>query len=241
MVKVILLLCLVGLVFGAYIVDQPDAAAGYDAIINGYHSPIYGDWRVKNHGTYTIFGFSEQAYAWGWKYELAKYDLSTIPSGAIIDSAYLILSKQVSSGTVILYTAQILRDWGEGNKYEATATAGECSWNCYAFPNTWTIAGCQGVGTDRTAPLDSQIVAGDSPLKLNIINTTQAIIDAANNYGMVIYTIGTTNYWYGYSSDEAVASRRPKLEVWYHDVPVSIARKWRGYYDGENLRTWGIK
>ena len=231
MEKVILLLCLAGLVFGAYIVDQPDAARGKDAkgatsVPNrNFGADIYQSIQYPTQSTYIQFD-----------------TINAIPASAIIDSAKLTYTKGLgASGSAVLYTAPILRVWGEGIHDNAPATTGECSYNHYAYPSTWTIAGCKGVGTDRTAALDSQATtSAPATLVIVITNTVQAIIDAGYNYGMTHWYV-TSCYYYPYSSDYGTALKRPKLEVWYPDVPVLIAMKWRGYYDGENLRTWGIK
>jgi len=235
--KVILLLCLAGLVFGAYIVDQPDATRGYDACGFGPS----GAYNYKNMGVYVSVCFC--AGAGSQTFQAIQFDtLNAIPHTAIIDSAIITYTLWFQTSSSVVSTAQILTYWGEGVHNQTNATTGEMSWNCDSFPQTWTAGGCNGIGTDRTAVLDSQVLATpySNPTKIYVTATTQAIVSSGTNYGYY-QNAPSADQIFGSSSDNGTALKRPKLEVWYPDVPVLIAMKWRGYYDGKNLRTWGIK
>ena len=214
MVKVILLLCLVGLVFGAYIVDQPDAARGKDNYMD-MNNPSF------NNGARVYFSIG---YGLSRMRTLIQFDtLSIIPVSSIIDSAKITYIKgSTSAGSMLVQTACILRDWGEGNKIKSVARTGESSWNCWALPSTWTSGGCGGIGTDRTASLDSQVVSGDDPLVMYVTSCVQNIVTTGINYGIIHHnTTGiVTTRWWGFASDYAIALKRPKLEVWYPDVPA---------------------
>ena len=75
------------------------------------------------------------------QHPLLRFDFSSIPSGATITAATLYISvyRGVSNlgGTLSYYN--VLRDFVDT----------QATWNSYITGQTWTTAGCNGVGTDR--------------------------------------------------------------------------------------------
>ena len=89
-------------------------------------------------------GFSTQRRAF-IGVDLANY------IGVTVTNAKFSIYSTSAANLTDLYWYRILRQWGEGNKNGAVATTGEMSYNDYAVPNAWTVAGCDGAGTDRSA------------------------------------------------------------------------------------------
>lgn len=227
----LILLIVVGACVAGYIVDQPDAARGKDAFI----------WpRNVNYNMGTDLYVVLNASSFRETAQLIQFDtLNVIPSGSTIDSARITYKRFAASGSGIIYTSRMIQYWDEGNKDRTSASDGEMTWNCYSQPNTWQIAGAKGAN-DRSADLDSQAVAMDSPLIIDVTNTVQAIVDAGYNNGILHYMLPVGSYyWWGYTSDSPVASNRPKLEVWWTEPPPSDSKKqiylW---YDNDEEIIW---
>ena len=233
--KVILLLCLVGLVFAQpdSLVLQPDAADGCDTwLISG------GGYNDKNQGTHEYLVFNH-SFTYAPCLTLIRFDLSSIPSGATIDSAFIYYTILFYSDATILYTAAILRSWGEGNGRHALATSGESSWDCCRYDTTWGAGGCNLIGTDRTAYLDSQVVATSlSPLKTDVTYSTRYIMSSGNNYGYWQYAPSSIDAIFVASSDYGTAGPRPELKVYYRAEAPATGAKWREVVIDGKLQTW---
>ena len=210
MEKVILLLCLVGLVFGAYIVDQPNATRGKDNWMINHE----GD-RTTNQGSSTIIAIGSTASGVPLYTGLIEFDtLNSIPLGSIVDSAKITFYIYAAGGTEIYYCARGKRIWGE-----LTST-----FNTYDGVNNWTVGGAQGEGTDRYAPTDSFALTGSGYKTLDVTPTVQADVTAGTHRGWVWYIVNAGPYQFARSSDYGTALKRPKLEVWYPDVPATGAK-----------------
>jgi len=193
------------------VVLQPDASEGYDA-------------RLLRHVPDRNYGVEEQlgmmyysTYGGECNHTLIKFDLSEIVGP--VTSATLRYWKKLAAGTCNIYTHRLLRNWGEGIHNNQNATAGECSWNHYKHPNTWTTGGAWGIGTDVTDALDGPTIvdSNDSPIDIDVTDTIEEIRTAVNNYGLMQRTPGTAsiNRYHPYSSDWTTAAERPKLTVVY--------------------------
>ncbi len=193
------------------VVLQPDASEGYDARLLR-HVPD------RNYGVENQLGMMfYTTYGGECNHTLIKFDLSEILGP--VTSATLRYWKKMAVGTCNIYTHRLLRNWGEGIHNNQNATAGECSWNHYEHPNTWTTGGAWGIGTDITDSLDGPTIvnSGESPIDIDVTNTIEEIRTAANNYGLMQRTPGTAsiNRYHPYSSDLTTAAERPKLTVVY--------------------------
>ncbi len=120
---------------------------------------------------------------------LLYVDLSVYTNISVTDARF---GLDVSSGTYPIDTNMhnVLVAWGEGNKVNAAATDGECSWNHSEHPTTWNTAGCKGNGSDRAAtPVGSlQFTANNSDTHYAISNASVQgwIDDAVSNFGVLI-------------------------------------------------------
>ena len=221
--KVILLLCLAGLVF-----------AQSDSLILYSSSDCYANWYNPNtnyndqyHGLYVGYA----SYAIIVNSSFMDFDLSTFPSDAQVDSAFIYAIRFSSRGTFVMYAGRVLYTWSET---QLTATVRLTGVN-------WDSLMARSIGVDWI-PLDSQVVAGDVTLKFNATSTFNAINLAGVNYGIkfdALAVASSGDKWQGWGR-QAVLSKRPYAVI-YYTVMAATGAKWRGYYDGENLRTWGIK
>lgn len=235
MSRLIFILILAGACLGLdSLVLQPDATAGKD-------NYIFTTSPNNNRGANIYWS----CYGGPAKYhQLIQYDLSSIPAGAVIDSAYEIVSySSARTGTYVMLTSRLLREWNEGTSDNSLALVGESCWNYYYYnTGAWTTAGATGIGTDIASPTDSMVITATlDSLKIYVTSTVQAILSAGVNYGWLHWSqyTGTQVYWRGYSSDHTTASARPKLKV-YYTVPAAGGVKYRGAYIGNHLHIWRI-
>jgi RHS repeat-associated protein len=145
---------------------------------------------------------------------LITFDMSSIPSNAIINSAALILTYSADSSSVssTLTIYQLKRDWVES----------DASWTYYSTGNAWATAGASGstdVGTAvvGTASLSASPEIG-SPVLIALEKTRiQEMINGTvtNNGFLLKVDTSDTNKIGFYSSSTATASFRPKLVVEY--------------------------
>jgi len=226
--KVILLLCLVGLVFGAYIVDQPDAARGKDdALHSAYPSSNYGLRQylyVQNHSA-------------GISVPIIEFDtISVIPITAVIDSAKItFVAGGGTGGTSVITVSRLLKSWIEGRGSQSVAIDGEPTWTWQAKPTTWTTAGALGID-DCAAPQDSAVWSVGSSGVSYITNALQTIVSSGVNYGIILRA-RTYDTWFGIRSSDMVGSE-PTFEVWWTEAAPESGAKWRGAYIDGKLQTW---
>lgn len=89
---------------------------------------------------------------------LVKPDLSSVPVGAtIIDASLSAYVYGAGTGTQTVSVYRLLKDWGEGDKLDEPATAGESNWT-YAKHDTsaWATAGAKGLA-DRATTASSSL------------------------------------------------------------------------------------
>lgn len=161
--------------------------------------------------------------------------LSNIPTIATIHSATLYLVAQATAVyTETLVANRLLRNWGEGVRYQDIATTGESSWNCYAYPNTWATAGAKGLNTD-IASVDSFNVSLDISQANHYYAFTgsQFVTDIQEivrgnipNYGWRIRNTAEANGWLYFASSNNYSSYKPYLEVNYgiYNDPSSFSQ-----------------
>ena len=207
------------------IVLQPDASEGYDASIMAVPG-----WENVNSGAayYAYLSFFTN-YLGPYGRGLLKFDLSSVPGP--ITSAQLHLWNWIKTGSLTINKYRVLRNWGEGNKDYSAATAGECSWNHYAYPNTWTTPGATGIGTDIASAVDAgTVVSTETEKDFDVTNTMEQIRTAPNNYGILIGPDSGTylEYWFFFTSDYAVAGQRPRLTIEYEAASAGLPIKLKG-------------
>ncbi len=190
------------------LVLQPDATDGIDSRINEFSKP-------SNYGTSAEISIGESKnFASHAVRTLIKFDLTSIPASAAVSSAQLSLYMYFndSSNARTHRVFRTLRDWVEN----------QVSWNNYSSGNAWSTAG--GFHADDCEQTDIGSLAIAEPATLNQFydwDLTPAGVEgwisgALTNYGLLGKTDTELNDMHGYkSSDEAIASKRPKLTVAY--------------------------
>ncbi len=209
------------------LVLQPDGTTGQDAYLSNA-SRTYNDG-----GSTRILSGASQGPA------IIRFDLSTVPSGAVCTGATLATTLYSSSGTA--YTATIYpilvgnADWIEGTKNNAQAGAGEPCWDALAADGSGGVttawAGSAGLGTPgvdygysmgswsgngSSDPVGTVYTAALTPSEV------QKWFPSTNaNYGMKLTPSATPGLIA--SSENTTAAYRPKLTVEYTAPPTVTA------------------
>ena len=95
------------------------------------------------------------------KHTLIRFNISQIPAGAQVDSAwlelYFVQRRTAQTGSKTLGIFQVNKPWGEGQGNDPggldgrAVIPGECDWNMAQFPSLpWTSPGCDAVPQDRS-------------------------------------------------------------------------------------------
>ncbi len=114
---------------------------------------------------------------------MVKVDLSSY-SGITVTSAYFEVDMILSTVENTITWYGVLRDWNEGTGSFSPANAGEVTWNSARHSQqAWTIAGCNGSGTDREAIADgSKLSANNANYQFPISSAlTQSWIGVSSN------------------------------------------------------------
>jgi len=140
---------------------------------------------------------------------LLSWDTSSIPVGAIIEAAEMVLT--VTNASAGAYTCYALtRSWIEG----------QATWNLAATGTAWASPGAAG-GADRSATPLCTISAGSTgtltiPFNSAGLQALQAwISNPATNFGLVIADTATTDGADFHSSESATTLARPRLNLFY--------------------------
>ncbi len=140
-----------------------------------------------------------------------KFDLSSIPSNAVITSASLKLVQLGGSGTITVNIHRLLQNW----------TNADVTWNNYTTGTPWNTAG-GGAGTDYTSTAtDSKALlsySGGTVDSYNVLTDVQNIVNnGGNNYGWIMkLATESGNTYVGYNSQDAgTQANRPILTVVY--------------------------
>lgn len=187
---------------------QPDAAAGVDVLLHKYDPGGF-------FGNYASCRVNDT-----WANTLIRFDLSSIPSGAIVIDASLTLwvsYVSAATGTVTLHRILAANaDWSESSNWNY-AIPSYRRWAGDVGANGGDDAGCWISGTDYNAtPIASVTKTVDEPVDTEVIfalsvTQVQALLTA--NYGFALRSAGVDAlYW---SSDHTVASKRPRLIINY--------------------------
>lgn len=140
---------------------------------------------------------------------LIKFDVSSIPSTALITSATLYLYSDwwwAGTGSGTSYVDKVLRNWVET----------EATWGVYSTGNNWGTAGCKNSSTDysNTGETSTTIDGTDKWFSWDVKTIVQAWVNSAeNNYGFLIRS-NVTNPVYKFNS-RTNGSNPPYLEVVY--------------------------
>jgi len=189
------------LVFDPTITLQPDATAGADTHINSaYPNNNYGTSITANVGRVsgtTLYRF------------LLKFDLSSLPDSAILNSSILTLYQQYADipNTIEIFRSK--RAWVES----------QATWNVYATGNSWQEAGGFGADDCDTTVIGSRaFTEPDSSGYLDFVltPTTKADLDFGNGWLLkAADEVWTYTYCLFYTSNGSTAAYRPKLVIEY--------------------------
>lgn len=168
---------------------------------------------------------------------LAWWDLSSLPVGAIVNSATLTLYQAGSAAAnAFTLTAYNIKSgnggWIEGTKNNATAGAGEPCWNAKEADGaggvTTAWAGSAGLGTAGTdydttnigTAAGNRSDANGTAYAISLDTTTVAAwLGNAANYGIKVVT--SSGCGAIASAENATSGSRPKLDIDY-TVPGSL-------------------
>lgn len=191
---------------------QPNETDGYDTSLSQINPNT-------NYGGDALLYIGESNVATNKRRGLIKFDLSSIPSNAIISSVVLSLwvVADVSSNARDYKLYRVLRDWVET----------QATWNIWKTSNNWTTAGCGSDGNDADlstvwATCSFTATETDNTEKQFVLDATGLAeftkwVDGTNpNYGWLIKPDTELNDGYNMdSSSSATAEQRPKLVVTY--------------------------
>jgi hypothetical protein len=158
-----------------------------------------------------------------------EFDLSTIPSGAVISLATLRLVHSASNGcaggvedgaSFSSNVRRVTRAWVEGTTCSETQ-AGSLTWNS-AGPSNWTTAGGDFSATNYGTLTGG---AGDANNTVYTVTVTNLVSEWYNgtypNYGLGVVAPSTgDDYFYIESDDISNIANRPQLIVTYNAAPV---------------------
>ena len=164
------------------------------------------------------------------QFALLRWDLSSIPANATINSASLTLYvTDISSNTYYLY--DLLRTWVEGiGTTDNTPSTTSSNWNTYNGVNTWGTGGAQNTTSDRNntnlwgAGTTTFNALGDATVALNASGLTVVrgwYNTPTSNYGLTIQNPATaSNYLIIASREAATEAQRPRLNLNYCVIPT---------------------
>jgi hypothetical protein len=187
--------------------SQPDGAAGIDTGI-AYDEP---EGNFGNETYLFVLDVSGQASITS----LLKFDLSSIPANAIVNSATLTMTVQANDSYLVDDTVSVHRvkqNWTEDG----------ATWNTYDGSNSWNTPGGLGASDIDTTALSTLAFTGISADTAEdfTLDTTeiQKMVDGTNpNYGFLVKCSSAENFsgWSFYSSDNNISAYRPNLVIDY--------------------------
>ena len=188
--------------------SQPDETSGVDTFISSLDP-------TGNHGGVSIY-IGESNTSSDVVRTLLKFDLSSIPATAIVESATLSLwqTNDFSDNARTLRVFRVKRSWVEV----------EATWNIYSTGNNWQTAG--GFGADDAEQTDIGALAfgaseanGQKDWSLTASAVEEMIDGTWANNGFMLKADTENNDAYGFHSSGGTAGQRPKLVVVY-SVPT---------------------
>jgi hypothetical protein len=166
---------------------------------------------TKNYGSSTsidVDGSPDKA-------ALLRWDLSSVPADASVESASITL--RLSSGTNHEYEIyELLQSWNEA----------QTTWSQSASGSSWGAAGAQQGGIDRGTTVLGTITSSSTGFVTIALNSAGIavvqnwITDPTSNHGFVIqdYANSTSDGFTMSSSEHSTVSYRPRLTVAYRSA-----------------------
>jgi hypothetical protein len=198
------------------LVLQPDATAGVDTY-------IYSGSKNSNFGSNAVMGIGEDNNANNrFARSLLKFDLSSVPANATINSAVLSLwtDTDLSSNdrTIRVYRLKV-----PFNETQAT-------WNIAANGTSWQTGGASGINDRENTAIGATTILNNEALNLEkqIVLTPSKIQEMVGgsfvNRGFILVADSEQNDRFNYKTSDATSvSQRPKLVIQYtvSSVPPS--------------------
>lgn len=198
---------------------QPDATAGLDTRIIASSATV-------NFGIGTVISAGAGADAADSK-GMVQWDVSSIPSGAIVSSALATLYCESEADATDRSVAahRALTQWYEGDANGGAPSGDGSTWNHRNHNGSVAWAGGAGgaAGSDyATSASDTESITGTGVnFDWTVTADVQAWVDGTANYGLwwIPVTTSTANTVKRFpSSDHATAAQRPKLTVEYTEA-----------------------
>jgi RHS repeat-associated protein len=177
-----------------------------------------------NYSTTTYFGVGESNAAANTVYRsVFKFNLSAIPSNAVITSAALSLwaINDYASNTRTFSLYRLKQPWTEGG----------VTWNTTNGATAWQVAGAAGANDIESAPLASRAfsaseslgTSGEKQWALDPAKVQEWVSGAFTNNGLILRADTESDDMYRFvSGEDATASNRPRLVISYY-VPAATA------------------
>jgi hypothetical protein len=214
---------------------QPDATDGMDSQISGA-----GAGQGANYGVSDTVSVGEtNSVAGDPRHALIKFDLSSIPAGATINSATLSLYATIdaSSNADTFRVYRLKRAWVEGTRNAANdSPATGVTWERYDTTNSWQTLGGTGANDIDTSSIGSRaFTAAETLNEFKDFPLTAAVkedLDLGNGWliGFDGSAAAGNNRYLFASSDNATAANRPKLVVDYTEAVAGQPMQRRSEY-----------
>jgi hypothetical protein len=183
---------------------------------------------TRNYGTGAVnFVANESGYLGRM---FVEFDLSSIPTGAIVSSAQLRLvhanaadcAGDTEAGSAFSSNIQrVTRAWVEGTTCNA-AQAGSMTWTSAGATN-WTTAGGDFTGNYGSFT-GGRSDADGTVYTVNIATLVTEWLGGTSNFGLALVPQGSgANYFQMYADDAATAGNRPQLIVTYTAETATLA------------------
>ena len=149
---------------------------------------------------------------------LLRFDLSSVPRGAVVDRAVVSLGVmgRTNEGYLNVAAYKVYRPWSGSQSTWAEALEG----------TPWAVAGCNDPLRDRSSVSVADIWLTESNVwyHLDITPLVQDWADdPATNYGLILKSSGSTSVQYDfYSSDHPNVAMKPRLLVSWHEVTPTL-------------------
>jgi len=159
---------------------------------------------------------------------LISFDLSGIPSGAVITNTSLTLTILQARGTVTGSLHRLLQDWAEGDQAGAGLNGGQPSAAAGGNDVTWTVT---GMGSNWTSAGADFVVSASDSAAVPLLGTVtfsgagmeadaQGWVDASfGNFGWIITGPAILQNVRKFAGREALLGQ-PQLSVTYNAVPI---------------------
>src|SRR5574341_2123441 len=188
---------------------QPPVTVSFQDGVGGYtgtrDTKLLSGSPTTNYGTATgleIDGSPDNS-------SLVSWDLTSIPSGSIIQSVDITVNV-TNTSTEVYEFYEMKRPWVEG----------AATWNQYASGLSWQVAGADGSGDRGSTVLGAltSSITGLQTISLNAsgVAMVQSWVDnPSSNHGFIILDYNNSNGLDFSSREKGTASLRPKLTVTY--------------------------